>query len=189
MVLYGCAPEDKRVSTENPDLEMQVINDILPELIPEHPPCMVVPIEGEADEEYDKRLQALYDEIDSVGKKVEIVSLLTKLDSNYIEAYKRSEGSAIVKYLLNAPNEDRAIDSTTIEKIRDIRVVLVKEPWSRGYLRDFNILGQFNISRVGFNNDSTKAAFTYFIDDGSCTGGKGGIINAELKDGNWKIIK
>ena len=114
--LYGCSSEISHTPTEKPDLEMEVINDILPELIPEHPPCMPVPIEGETHEEYDLRLEEFYREVDSKGKKVEIVSLLTKLDSKYIEAFKRMEKSQIVYHLLNAPNTNRRIDSTKLKK-------------------------------------------------------------------------
>lgn len=188
--LYGCSSNQEKVITEKPDLEMEVINDILPQLIPEHPPCMVVPIENEKPEDYDERLEAFYREVDSVGKKIEIVSLLNKLDSNYIEAYKQLEKKSFVKHLLNAPNDDRRIDSTVIRKIENIKVLLVKDARSTiGGLTDCYTLGQLNISRVGFNNDSTRAAFKYFIDDGSCTGGKGGIIDAEFKNGKWQIRK
>lgn len=190
IVLYGCGSNHEKVIIENSDLEMEVINDILPQLIPEHPPCMVVPIESEKPEDYDERLEAFYNEVDSVGKKIEIVSLLSKLDSNYIEAYKRLEKKSFVKLLLNAPNKDRRINSTMIRKIKNIEVLLVKDARSTiGGLTDCYTLGQFNISRVGFNKDSTRAAFTYFIDDGSCTGGKGGIIDAEIKNGKWQIKK
>ena len=72
--LYGCSSEISHTPTEKPDLEMEVINDILPELIPEHPPCMPVPIEGETHEEYDLRLEEFYREVDSKGKKLEIMN-------------------------------------------------------------------------------------------------------------------
>lgn len=188
IVLYGCRSNQEKVIIEKPDLEMEVINDIIPQLVPEHPPCMVVPIENESPEDYDERLEAFYDEVDSVGKKIEIVSLLYQLDSNYIEAYKQLEKKSFVKHLLNAPNDDRRIDSTMIRNIENIKVLLVKDARSTiGGLTDCYTLGQFNISRVGFNKDSTRAAFTYFVDDGSCTDGKGRIIDAEFKNGKWQI--
>lgn len=190
IVLYGCSSNQEKVIIEKSDLEMEVINDVLPQLIPEHPPCMVVPIENESSEDYDERLKAYYDEVDSVGKKIEIVSLLSKLDSNYMEAYKRLEKKSFVNHLLNAPKNDRRFDSTMIRKIEKIKVLLVKDTRSPiGGLTDCYTLGQFNISRVGFNKDSTRAAFTYFIDDGSCTGGEGGIIDTEFKNGKWQIKK
>lgn len=190
IVLYGCSYNQEKEIIEMPDLEMEVINDVLPQLIPEHPPCMVAPIENETSEDYNERLEAFYEEVDSVGKKIEIVCLLNKLDSNYIEAYKRLEKKSLVNLLLNAPNNDRRIDSTMIRKIENIKVLQVKDARRTiGGLTDCYTLGQFNISRVGFNIDSTRAAFTYFIDDGSCTGGKRGIIDAEFKNGKWQIKK
>jgi hypothetical protein len=187
LICNSCSSERKSVPLEKPDLEMVVINAILPRLMPEHPPCGVVPVEGEKKEEYNKRLQAFYDEIDSVGKKVEIVGVLTKLDRNFIESHKNLGDSAIVKHLFNAPNMDRVFDSTLIDTIKDIQVLTLKEPrYTIGGLADCYTLGQFNISRVGFNRDSTRAAFTYFIYDGSCTGSEGGIIGAELKNGKWR---
>jgi len=190
IVLYGCNSNQERASIEKPDLELEVINDILPQLIPEHPPCMLEMLENEKMGEYDERLEAFYDEVDSIGKKIEIVSLLTKLDSNYIEAYRRIEKKSFVQYLLNAPHEDRRIDSSMIRKIGNLKIILVKDARSTiEGLTDCYTLGQFNISRVGFNKDSTRAAFTYFIDDGSCTGGEGGVIDAELKNGKWQIKK
>ena len=190
-LLCGCNLKTEDLSVEKPDLEMEVINDVLAHLIPEHPPCMPAMIKGETNEEYDNRLQAFYDEVDSVGKKVEIVSLLTKLDSNYIETYKRMESSDIVTQLLNSPNKERRIDSMLVRKLRDIEIILVEEPRSTegAGLTDCYTLGQVNISRVGFNKDSTRAAFSYFVDNGSCFIEDGGIINAELKNGRWQIIK
>lgn len=189
--LYGCSSEKPPIPTENPDLEMEVINDVLPQLIPEHPPCIPAPIEGETHEEYSLRLEAFYQEVDSIGKKVEIVSLLTKLDSNYVEAYKSMEKSQIVYHLLNAPKVDRRIDSTLLKNIGNIKTILVSEPRkTEGEgLTDCYTLGQLNISRVGFNKDSTNAAFNYFIDNGSCIIEDGGIINAAFRNGKWQIVK
>jgi len=188
IILYGCSYPAKTRAINKPDLELQVINDILPQLIPVHPPCMVALIEGEKKEDYDKRLQAFYTEVDSVGKKIEIVSQLTKLDSNFIEVYKRFNKTSFAQHVLNAQNEDRRIDSTMISGIDNIKIVLVKEPRRTiGGLTDCYTLGLINLSRVGFNSDSTRAALTYFIDDGSCTGGENGIIDAELIKGKWQI--
>jgi hypothetical protein len=190
IILYGCSPVENEISGETTDLEMDVINDILPHLIPDHPPCVVAPIKGESNEDYDKREQAFYKELDSVGKKVEIVSLLSPIDSNYIQSFKDLLGSEIIKHLLNAPNETRVMDSTKLRKVKDIRIVLFSEPRRDLVgLSDCYTLGQINFSRVGFNSDSTKAAFTYLIDDGSCSGGKGGIVEAALKHGKWRLIK
>lgn len=188
LALYSCNSIQQK-SVEKPDLEMDVINDLLPQLIPKRPPCMVVPLEGEDADEYDKRLQAFYEEVDSVGKKIEIVSLLTKLDSNFIEAYERLEKKLKIEHLLNAPIDDRRIDSSMINKINGFQILLVKEARNKpGGLTDCYTFGQFNISRVGFNRDSTRASFTYFIDDGSCTGGNGGIVDAVLKKGKWQRL-
>jgi hypothetical protein len=188
--LVGCSPAENKGNVEELDLEMAVINDILPLLIPDNSPCMIIPIEGESNDQFDERLQAFYDEVDSVGKKLEIVNVLTKLDSSYIEAYKRMENSEIIPHLLNAPDYDRKIDLTEIEKVEDIRIVVVKEPRTTvGGFNDCYTLGQFTISRVGFNDDSTRAAFIYFIDDGSCIGGEGGIVNAKLNKGKWRIVE
>ena len=191
IIIYGCGSETTNVPKENPDLEMEVINDILPQLIPEHPPCTLAPIEGEKPEEYDMRLEAFYREVDSIGKKIEIVSLLTRLDSNYIEAFKRMENLHSFYHLLNAPNTDRRIDSRMLNKIKNVKTILVTEPrkTAGGGLTDCYTLGQVNISRVGFNKDSTKAAFKYHIDNGSCFIENGGIINAEFRNGKWQIIK
>jgi hypothetical protein len=190
IVLYGCSSNEKKVFKEMPDLEMEVINCILPQLIPEKSPCLVVPIDLEKKEDYDIRLKALSDKIDSIGKKIEIVSLMHKLDSNYIEGYKRMEETYSVQHLLNAPNEDRRIDSTMIRKIAGLQVLFVKEQSKTlGGSTDCYTLGQLNISRVGFNSTYTKAAFTYFISNGGCTGWTGGIIDVELKNGKWQIKK
>ena len=188
--LYGCSSSQDKTFTDKFDLELDVINDILPLLIPEHSPCMLVPTEDEEMEEYNKRLEAFHDEVDSVGKIIEIVCLLKELDSNYIETYKRLEKELLVKHLLNAPKLDRRIDSSMIHEIGDLKIIFVKDARNTiGGLNGCYTFGRFNISRVGFNKDSTKAAFTYFIDDGSCTGGKGGIIDAQLNNGKWQIIK
>jgi hypothetical protein len=169
---------------------MEVINDILPSLIPINPPCMIVPMEGEKHEDFDKRLQAYYHEIDSVGKKIEVISLISKLDSTYIEVYKDLENSRFVEHLLNAPNVDRQIDSTMFHEIGDIKIKIINKPQSNiGEQSDCYTLGQFYISRVGFNGDSTKAAFRCFIDNGSFTVGDNGVVNAELIDGVWQKVK
>lgn len=190
VVIYGCDSNELKVDSKSPDLEMEVINDILPSLIPKDPPCMVVPIEGETHEDYDKRLQTFYDEVDSVGRKIEVSSLLSKLDSNYIEVYKDLENSRFAEYLLNAPNVDKQIDSTMFRGIGGIQIKLISEPQSNlGELSDCYTLGQFNISRVGFNSDSTKAAFRCFIHNGISTAGEIGVVNAELRGGIWQKVK
>jgi hypothetical protein len=188
LAIQSCSFDQLKYTKENPNLELEVINEILPQLIPKNSPCMVVPIEDEDDKDYAKRLGAFYAEVDSVGKKIEIVSQLSQLDSDFIKWYPRSKGKTFVKHLLNAPKEDRRIDSTQIHRIEGVKIILVKEPRRIiGGLTDCYTLGQFNLSRVGFNHDSTRAAFRYFIDDGSCTGGKGGVIDAERKNGKWQI--
>ena len=164
IVLYACSSKQEKMQIEKPDLEMDVINDILPLLIPEHPPCRPVPIEDEEPEEYDKRLKAFYERVDSVGKKIEFVSLLTKFDSTFIQFYKQFEKESFIPHLLNAPPADRRIASSKIRKIEDVKIVLVRNPRSNlgGGLTDCYTLGQFTISRVGFNADSTRAVFRYF---------------------------
>ena len=191
IIIYGCSPKSVNLTEEKPDLEMDVINDLLPELIPEHPPCMPAPNEGESTKEYDLRLKAFYQEVDSVGKKVEIVSLLTKLDSNRIEYFRQMGKLEIVQCLLNAPKNDRRIDSTVLKNISAIKTILVNAPRETegAGLTDCYTLGQLNISRVGSNEDSTKAAFNYYVDNGSCFIEHAGIISTELKNGKWQIMK
>lgn len=187
--LYGCNHKEKILITAKPDIEMQVINDVLPYLIPEHPPCMVIPIEGESPKEYDKRLQEYYDKVDSVGKKIEIVRVLTALDSNTIESSRPFEKASLLQLLLKAPRNEKRIDSLMVRKIDGIQIIIVNEPRrsKRSGLSDCYTLGQFNISRVGFNKDSTRAAFSYFIDNGSCFITDGGKIEVEFRDKKWQI--
>ena len=108
--LYGCGSKTPPIPMEKPDLEMEVINDILPELIPEHPPCMPALIEGETHEEYTLRLEESIRKVDPIGKKWEFVSLLTKLDGNYIDRYKRLKNSQMVNIFVNASNVDRRMN-------------------------------------------------------------------------------
>ena len=42
---------------------------------------------------------------------------------------------------------------------------------------------------MNFNQDSTRAVFSYDIYNGSCQGSEGGIVEVVLKQGNWQIKK
>ncbi len=189
--LYGCSPKEKKVFTENPDVEMAVINDVLQYLIPKEPPCVPAPVEGENNEDYEKRLKELLDNFEASTKKIEIISILTELDSTYLERCRPSEKESILKLLFNAPKKERRIDSAMIVNIEGVRIILAEELWGIGgpISPDCNNLGQFNFSRVGFNKDSTKAAFSYYINNGSCTIMDGGTVESELKNGKWQIKK
>lgn len=97
----------------------------------------------------------------------------------------------MLKLLLNAPKKERNIDSTLLVTIKGVQIMLAKKPWRIGGPSSFDCgtLGQFNISRVGFNRDSTRAAFGYYVNNGSCTISDAGIIVSELKSGKWQIKK
>lgn len=167
---------------------MEVINAALPQLVPNDFPCSIIPLEGESKEAFYNRQQVFRDKIDSAGKKIEIVSHLHKLDTLYRTAYTGWKGSAKTLHLLNSPPIDRAIKSSMVDSIFDIKVVLIGERHKTlGGHSDCSTLGQFVISRVGFNVDSTRAAFKYYLDNGSCTHGEGGVINLERVNDKWNL--
>ena len=189
LLISGCNSKKQMTSENDSNLELEVIYAVLPSLLLEHPPCMVIPKESESPEKYDERLQEFYHEIDSVGKKVEIVSSLIKLDSNLIQYVLQPDTSEKVQLLLRAPRTDKKINEAFVEKINDVKIIFIIDPRSvPGGLTDCYTLGQFTFSRVGFNSDSTRAAFRYFMDDGICTGGSSGIVEVERKGRNWKMV-
>lgn len=184
--LSGCSLEKDEVSLEKPDLEMEVINDVLPELIPDDFPCTVMPAKGDNESrlEFENRLKEYYKMADSIGKNIEIVNVLTSIDSSFIDSHYRPKKLMKSLFLANMPDTDRTIDSTMIRKIPGIHIHIKK---MTGHFDCFT-LGGFTFSRVGFSHDYQKASLHYTIHDGTCFL-EHGVIRVALKKGKWQIIK
>ena len=192
VICYGCISESNRFAISSTQPEIDVINCALPELIPEIYPCGIPPKIGEENSDYDKRLQAYHEKLDSIGKKFENVSTLKKLDSTYIEAYKTWQLFETFPYLINSPNEDRAIDPSQIKGVKDVQFLFIDSTQSaKTDPNDCSILGRITFTRVGFNIDSTKAAFRYYVANNRAAAFESkstGILVVERIDDTWEII-
>lgn len=67
--LYACNLKNNKVIIQKPDIEMAVINDVLPYLIPKQSSCFPAPHEGESNEDYDKRLKQFGEKFEISTKK------------------------------------------------------------------------------------------------------------------------
>lgn len=186
----SCESEDHYLLPQPSDPEMDVINDILPSLLPDRVPCMLVPMQSESIENYEKRLAEYDREVDSIGKKLEIVRTLNPLSEEHLDVLKKYNNANFLAPILNSPNQTRILNSTDFSPIDGVKIILVPESQSNfGGLTDCFTLSHLTISRVGFNRDSTRAQFSFFSDDGSCLGGHSGMITAKLSFGKWVLVK
>jgi len=190
LIMSSCESEDYYLSSQPSDPEMDVINDILPSLLPDRVPCELVPMQSESIENYEKRLAEYDREIDSIGKKLEIVRTLNPLSEEHLDVLKKYNNANFLEPILNSPNQTRILNSTHFSPIDGIKIIVVPEGQSNfGGLTDCFTLSHLSISRVGFNRDSTRAQFAFFSDDGSCLGGNSGLITAKLSFGKWVLVK
>lgn len=89
MTLSSCESEDHYLLPQPSNSEMNVINDILPSLLPDRVPRMLVPMQSESIENYEKRLAEYDREVDSIGKKLEIVRTLNPLSEEHLDVLKK----------------------------------------------------------------------------------------------------
>jgi hypothetical protein len=187
----ACSRQDYTAANPNSQLEIDVINYALPILIPKKISCELIPNEKESNEDFEKRLLVFNAEMDSAEKKIEIVDHLEKLDSGYIEAYKTLSIYDRIPYLINSQRINRRIDNSQIE-LKGIELIFVDSTELKPDVKDYcHCLGQLTLSRVGFNRDSTKAAFKYSVSKNAgyyYDSNDTGILALELVDGNWEII-
>lgn len=183
--LFSCNQKEVEDIDKDRDYEMDMLNDILPVLIPADYPCIVMPAQGPNEDliAFENRLHDYYNLKDSIGRKVIITPRLEKIDSTFLNDYYHSEKLKKSLYFTNLSLKDRTIDSSLIREIENTRILLTNsEPF------DCFTFGEFTFSRVGFNDDYTKATFHYRIYDGTCFI-EHGVIVAEFKGGKWRMIK
>lgn len=189
LAIVGCGLEIEKEPESKGDHELEIINTILPHLLPDHPPCGVIMNENESSEDYEVRLQEFYDEIDSVGRKIEIISEMRGLDPRVIKVALESDSSTEMRLWLNASLNDKHIDEALIDEIEGVQIVFIKErKRGAGGFKDCSILGQLSFSRIGFNEDSTQAAIRYLMNNGSCQG-EGDIIEVIREGREWKMVE
>ena len=189
VIVSGCGAENEIKPEISTDLEFEIINAVLPSLLPEHPPCMPVPIINESSEAYELRLQSFYDEVDSVGKKIEILTTLRGIDPRLESVVLETDSSPKMKLLLRASFDDKQIEESMIHTLKDVEIVFVKElKRGAGSLTDCYTLGQISFARIGFNEDSTRAVVWYRLNNGSCHP-EGDIIEMKRMGQEWEMVQ
>lgn len=114
--------------------------------------------------------------------------MLIKLDSRFVELILLQDTALKSQLLANAPQQDREITELSVKEVDEVEVLLVKDQKKGpGGFNDCSTLGRFTFSRVGFNTDSTTAAFRCQIYNGACIGWHGGMFLMKRIGGAWQM--
>ncbi|MGJ8660779.1 MAG: hypothetical protein ACSHXL_01950 [Bacteroidota bacterium] len=180
-------------------LEVEILNTILPELVPHYPFGDVAPPLNEKDQNNEEKYRnwklkdslstsIYHDKCDSLGMNVLLIDSMYIPNCNLVQwCIENKKVNPLFKKFLDVPFEKKLIENERINDFFNVKIVKRKnhEIW-----RPDRCIGEVEISRIVFNENHDEAAFIFScLTEGCIPFGPIHYVVVQKQKGKWVIIE